>query len=133
MPKLTQQFVDRATAPATGQRFFRDARVQGLALRVTSGGAKAWVWEGRVRGRVRRHNGQYPANRGLALPRAMFNLARTWGLASGDNPATGIRAFHEEKRDRFLVPDELGRALVAIDQEPDWRWRAYFRLALLLG
>jgi integrase len=243
MPKLTQQFVDRATAPATGQRFLRDARVQGLALRVTSGGAKAWVWEGRVKGRVRRitlgphpalslaaarddalataaavargedpaaararergeltfgglaelylerharprkrsagqdermlrdvlgrpgkepalipatwrnrrlsdltrediaelharvgrDNGHYTANRGLALLRAMFNLARTWGLTSGDNPASGIRAFREEKRDRFLGPDELGRALVAIDQEPDWRWRAYFRLALLLG
>src|SRR5437867_7282253 len=62
MPKLTQQFVDRATAPAKGQRFFRDVRVQGLALRVTSGGAKAWVWEGRVRGRVRRITlGPHPA------------------------------------------------------------------------
>ena len=243
MPKLTQQFVDRVTTPATGQRFFRDARAQGLALRVTSGGAKAWVWEGRVKGRVRRitlgphpalslsvardealamaaavargedpaaararergeltfgglaelyferharprkrsagqdermlrdvlgrpgkepaliparwrhrrlsdltrqdiaelharvgrDSGHYAANRGMALLRTMFNLARTWGLVSGDNPATGIRAFHEEKRDRFLNPDELSRALVAIDQEPDWRWRAYFRLALLLG
>ena len=83
--------------------------------------------------RVGRDSGHYTANRALALLRAMFNLARTWGLCSGDNPATGIRAFREEKRDRFLRPDELSRALVAIDQEPDWRWRAYFRLALLLG
>jgi hypothetical protein len=37
-----------------GQRFLRDARVLGLALRVTSNGAKSWVWEGRVKGRVRR-------------------------------------------------------------------------------
>ncbi len=243
MPKLTQQMVDRATAPDSGQRFLRDARVLGLALRVTSGGAKAWVWEGRVKGRVRRitlgphpafslavardealvtaaavargedpaatrarergeltfgglaelylerharprkrsarqdermlrdvlgrptdepalipaswrhrrisdvkredvaelharvgrDNGQYAANRALALLRMMFNLARTWGLYSGDNPTTGIRPFREDRRDRFLNPDELSRALVAIDQEPDWRWRAYFRLALLLG
>jgi integrase len=83
--------------------------------------------------RVGRDSGHYAANRGLALLRAMFNLARTWGLCSGDNPATGIRAFREEKRDRFLNPDELSRALLAIDQEPDWRWRGYFRLALLLG
>lgn len=83
--------------------------------------------------RVGRDSGHYAANRGLALLRTMFNLARVWGLYSGDNPATGIRAFHEERRDRFLGPDELSRALVAIDQEPDWRWRAYFRLALLLG
>ena len=63
----------------------------------------------------------------------MFNLARVWGLYSGDKPATGIRTFREERRDRFLGPDELSRALVARDHEPDWRWRAYFRLALLLG
>ena len=62
MAKLTQQLVERATGPATGQRFLRDTRVAGLALRVTSGGAKAWVWEGRVRGRVRRITlGPYPA------------------------------------------------------------------------
>jgi hypothetical protein len=83
--------------------------------------------------RVGRDSGHYAANRGLALLRTMFNLARTWGLVFGDNPATGIRAFHEEKRDCFLGPDELSRALVAIDQEPDRRWREYFPLALLLG
>src|SRR5260370_17593231 len=62
MAKLTQQLVERATGPATGQRFLRDTRVAGLALRVTSGGAKAWGWEGRVRGRGRRVTlGPYPA------------------------------------------------------------------------
>ena len=54
MPRLTQAMVDRVTRPASGQRFLRDAKVLGLALRISSGGAKAWVWEGRVRGRVRR-------------------------------------------------------------------------------
>jgi integrase len=83
--------------------------------------------------RVGRDSGHYMANRGLALVRAMFNLARTWGLVAGDNPAAGIPAFREEKRDRFLGPDELRRVLAAIEQEPDWRWRAYFRLAVLLG
>ncbi|HAM57523.1 MAG TPA: hypothetical protein DCQ64_19770 [Candidatus Rokubacteria bacterium] len=83
--------------------------------------------------RVGRDRGHYTANRALALLRAMFTLARTWGLCSGDNPATGIRQFREARRDRVLGPDELSRALVAIDQEADWRWRAYFRLALLLG
>jgi len=245
MAKLTQQLVERATGPATGQRFLRDTRVAGLALRVTSGGAKAWVWEGRVRGRVRRitlgpypalslaqareqglgvagavargedpaaararergeltfgrlaelymerhalprkrsaagdkrmlrdvlavrqeergpaavpagwrhrrlsdltredlaqlharlgrDGGPYAANRALALLRTMFNLAHTWGLLPDDNPAAGIRMFREEKRDRFLSPDELKRTLAAIEQESDWRWRAYFKLSLLLG
>jgi integrase len=240
--------LDRAKAPARGQRFLRDAKVQGLALRISRGGAKSWVWEGRVRGRVRRitlghhpafslpiartkalamaaavadgrdpaaerarergeltfgafaqiyierhatphkrsadddkrmlrdvlpqkkeeskehepapvpatwkhrrlsditraevtqlhgrlqrERGLYTANRILALLRTMFNLAKRWGTLSADNPAVGVRMFREEKRDRFLTPDELKRTLAGIEQEADWRWRAYFKLSLLLG
>lgn len=240
--------LDRASAPSRGQRFLRDAKAQGLALRISRGGAKSWVWEGRVRGRVRRitlghhpalslpqartkalamsaavadgrdpaaerarergeltfgafaktylerhatphkrsadedkrmlrdvvpgkeeedkerkpapipatwknrrlsdishaevtqlhgrlqrDRGPYAANRVLALLRTLFNLAKRWGTLIADNPTTGVRMFREEKRDRFLNPDELKRALVAIDGEPDWRWKAYFKLALLLG
>jgi integrase len=244
--RLTQAVVDRATRPASGQRFLRDAKALGLALRISSGGAKAWVWEGRVRGRVRRitlghhpalslaqarkkalttaaavsegkdpaaerarergeltfgafaqryierharphkrsaaedermlrdvlpasdgkdrepapipatwknrrlsditrdeltqlharlqrDSGPYAANRALALLRTMFNLAKSWGALNGENSATGIHMFREEKRDRFLSPDELKRVLVALDAERDWRWKAYFKLSLLLG
>src|SRR5260370_30570037 len=63
----------------------------------------------------------------------MCNLPHTWGLLPDDNPAAGIRMFRGEKRDRFLSPDELKRTLAAIEQESDWRWRAYFKLSLLLG
>jgi hypothetical protein len=86
MPKLTQKIVDRATGPATGQRFLRDARVAGLALRVTSGGAKAWMWEGRVRGRVRRITlGPHPA---LSLPVARDQaLAVAAAVAHGEDRA----------------------------------------------
>src|SRR5207245_6183248 len=247
MTRLTEAMSDRAIRPASGQRFLRDAKVLGLALRISSGGAKAWVWEGRVRGRVRRitlghhpalslvqarkkalttaaavaegkdpaaerarergeltfgafaqsyleryarprkrsaaedermlrdvlpprddgkkrqpapiptqwknrrlsditsgeitqlharlqrDRGPYAANRALALLRTLFNLAKSWGGLLAENPATGIHMFSEEKRDRFLSPDELKRALVAIDEEHDWRWKAYFKLSLLLG
>ena len=247
MPRLTQVMVDRATRRESGQCFLRDAKVLGLALRISSGGAKAWVWEGRVRGRVRRitlghhpalslaqarkkalttaaavsegkdpaaerarergeltfgafaqsyleryarprkrsaaedermlrdvlpprddgkkrepapipaqwknrrlsditsgeitqlharlqrDRGPYAANRALALLRTLFNLAKSWGALLAENPATGIHMFSEEKRDRFLSPNELKRALVAIDEEHDWRWKAYFKLSLLLG
>lgn len=239
--------VNRATPPVHGQRFLRDAKVQGLALRISRGGSKAWVWEGRARGRVRRvtlgrhpavslpnartkalamaaavadgrdpaaerarqrgeltfgafaetylerhatprkrsagedqrmlrdvlppnagdekrgpspipstwknrrlsditraevaqlharlqrDRGLYTANRVLALLRTMFNLAERWGTFHAENPVAGIRMFREEKRDRFLNPDELKRTLAAIDEEPDWRWKAYFKLSLLLG
>lgn len=247
MPNLTQHQIDRAEPPAHGQRFLRDSKVPGLALRITVNGARAFVWDRRVRGRQRRvtlgrppamslglarrragqlagrvaagedpatalsphrhgltfgelatrylrdhakprkrswredarmlrdvlppppgaprelepapipaawkgrhlseftrddlaqlhtrlgRDGKYQANRVLALIRAMFNLARTWGLMAGDNPAGSIRAYRERARERFLSPGELAHVLAAIQAEPDPRWRAFFLLALLLG
>ena len=41
--------------------------------------------------------------------------------------------FCEEKRDRFLSPDELRRINDALAEEPNEYWRAYFPLSLLLG
>jgi integrase len=78
-------------------------------------------------------NGRYAANRTLALLRAMFNLAPTWDLFKGENPARGIKLFLEDKRERYLSPDELERVNAALLDEPDWRWRAYFPLAVALG
>ena len=84
--------------------------------------------------RLGRENGRYTANRVVALVRTMFALAADWGyLRGGENPATRIKLFEEEKRDRFLSDDELRRVNDALLEETDWRWRAYFPLALLLG
>jgi integrase len=41
--------------------------------------------------------------------------------------------FHEEKRERFLTADEIARLNQALMNEPDWRWRAFLLLILLLG
>ena len=51
---LTKIVVERAQVPERDQVFIRDDQVTGLALRVTAGGVKSFVFEGRVRGRVRR-------------------------------------------------------------------------------
>ena len=75
----------------------------------------------------------YRANRAVALLRKMFNLARDWGLVSGDNPATRIQFFKEEKRDRFLYPEELPRVFAALKEEPNDYVRAAFLTALLTG
>ncbi|MBF6571639.1 MAG: site-specific integrase [Candidatus Binataceae bacterium] len=82
---------------------------------------------------VGREHGPYAANRLVRLLRTMFNLARDWGFSSDANPATRIKQFHEEKRDRFLSPDELMRVNEALAQEPNEYWRAYFVLSFLLG
>ena len=63
----------------------------------------------------------------------MFNLAGDWEMLLGDNPAARIRQFKETRRERFLTPDELHRVNNALMQEPDWRWKAYFPLLLMMG
>lgn len=46
------------------------------------------------------------ANRAVALLSAIFSHA---GRVGADNPCRGIHRYREERRERFLSPDELGR------------------------
>jgi integrase len=87
----------------------------------------------RLHARIGDEHGHYAANRTLALLRTMFNLARTWQLIKTDNPVQGIKPFKEHKRQRYLSPEELQRVNAALLDEPDWRWRAWFPLAVMLG
>ena len=75
----------------------------------------------------------YQANRAVALVRKMFNLALEWGLFSGDNPAATI-AFHpEEKRERYLLPEELPRVFKALKEEHNEYARTALVTAILTG
>jgi integrase len=75
----------------------------------------------------------YAANRIVALVRKMFNLARLWGVYDGDNPATGIELFPEEKRDRFIQPHELPKLFEALNAEPNPYVKTALLVALLTG
>jgi len=58
---LTNQNVERAKASASGQQFIGDDRVRGFALRITAGGAKAFVLQARIKGKLRRITiGRFP-------------------------------------------------------------------------
>lgn len=87
----------------------------------------------RLHDKIGKETGRYAANRALALLRTMFNVGRHWRLLVGPNPTEGIRMFREEKRERFLSPDELRCVNDALSQERNEYWRAYFPLSLLLG
>ncbi len=59
--KLTQRAIDSSKTPKTGQLFLRDSEIRGFALRITASGSRAFVWDGRVRGRMIRITiGRYP-------------------------------------------------------------------------
>lgn len=90
--------------------------------------------------RIGKESGPYEANRTIEVVRTMFN----WGGVvddGGKNPARfggkrtrdGIQRFPEEKRDRWVRPDELPRLTKAIDAEADPYARAALWLYLLTG
>lgn len=82
-------------------------------------------------GRIGRDHGPVQANRSLALLATMFNASDRLGF-TGPNPCDGVKRFHEESRERFLLPAEMRRFFdaVAAEGEP---WRDYFMLLLFCG
>ncbi len=74
----------------------------------------------------------FQANRVLALTSKMFSLAIKWGWRS-DNPVKGIERYHEERRERWLSDDELGRLLKSLSTHPNQRAANAVRFQLLTG
>jgi integrase len=74
----------------------------------------------------------YQANRVLALLSKMFSLTVKWGWRS-DNPVKGIERYHEERRERWLSDDELGRLLRALAAHSNQRAANAVRFQLLTG
>ncbi|WP_295885441.1 tyrosine-type recombinase/integrase [uncultured Thiohalocapsa sp.] len=77
----------------------------------------------------------YEANRVLALLSKLFELARRWGYVPEDhvNPARDIDRFKEQKRDRWITPEELPHLAAAINAEPNESARFGLWLYLLTG
>ena len=73
------------------------------------------------------------ANRVISLIRRMFNLARTWGIYNGENPATNIDRFRERSRDRFVQPHELPQLIQALAQEENPYVRGALVVSLFTG
>lgn len=74
----------------------------------------------------------YRANRVLALLSKMFSLSIGWKMR-GDNPAKGVKRFAEEKRERYLTPEDIGRLVAVLDAYADQGAANIVRLLLLTG
>jgi len=77
----------------------------------------------------------YEANRVLALLSKMYELARRWGFVPEGhaNPARDIDKFREQRRDRWVTPEELPGVAQAINEEPNQSARFALWLYLLTG
>jgi integrase len=82
--------------------------------------------------RIGKENGKYEANRALAYIRAIYNKMIDWGW-EGTNPAAKIQKFKEQKRDRFILHDELPKFMEALETEPNRDMRDFFLMCLYTG
>jgi hypothetical protein len=91
--RLTKTVIDRISPPTQGQAFYRDDTLKGFAVRVTPGGAKSFIVETRVHGRMRRETlGRYgPLTVEQARKEAQNTSARS-PPASIPAPVSGRRA-----------------------------------------
>ena len=83
--RLTKAHVECLYVPTQGQVFLRDSELKGFIVRVTSGGAKTFCLEKRIKGRsIRRKIGSYPD---MSVERAR-QRAHVWlgQIAEGKNP-----------------------------------------------
>jgi integrase len=74
----------------------------------------------------------YEANRVLSLLHTLFEAATSWGYFTGENPASKIKRYPEEARERFLQPSELPRFFEALREETLFIQVA-FQVMLLTG
>lgn len=74
----------------------------------------------------------YRANRSLALLSSMFSFAigLEWRV---DNPCKGVERFPEEKRKKYLKPEEIKRLTDALAKYEDQKAANVVRLCLLTG
>jgi integrase len=77
-------------------------------------------------------HGIYEANRVLSYVCAIYNKMVNWGLKE-TNPAIGIQKFKEQKRDRFILHDELPKFMEALEMEPNRDMRDFFLMCLYTG
>jgi integrase len=80
-----------------------------------------------------KENGHVTANRVVQFLRTLYNWAASAELWHGENPARGIKMFHEERRTRFLQPDELARLFRALRKQKNADLTDFVLLALFTG
>ncbi len=74
----------------------------------------------------------YQANRVLALLSKIFSCAMDWKMRP-DNPARGVKRFHEDKREAWLTGEQLQRLADALDSYPNQDAADALRLLILTG
>jgi integrase len=120
-----RRMIDTIIRPALGARKVAEIEfehVDQLHRRITTKGTR--TGHGRAT--------PYVANRVASLLGKMFALSIKWKMRS-DNPTLGVERNVEQKRKRYLKPDELTRLTAALAAHPDQAIADALRMLLLTG
>jgi len=118
MGKITKQVVEKVARPDHGQSFIRDDQLTGLALRITAKGVKSFIFEGRIRRRMRRITvGQYPAMTVLRAREEVLKIKAA--IADGKDPAD--QRLEERAEIRFKGFADLYIERHAKQQKRSWK------------
>ena len=92
---ITKAMVEHVKSPRSGQTLIRDDKLTGFGVRVTAQGAKSFIFEGRIKGRVRRITaGQYPAMTVMHARQRVLEIKTA--IARGEDPAEERKAERGE-------------------------------------
>jgi len=100
--KITKTFVEKLTAPPTGQALYRDDEMTGFGIRITANKAKSFFVEKRVNGKVKRMTlGRFP---GLSVEKARKEAQKLLGkIATGIDPV----AERKEQKAKMITLAEV--------------------------
>jgi len=90
----------------------------------------------RLQRELRKKHGPYTSNRVIQLLRAAVNYAiekNIWHCKAEDNPVANLELYKEQKRDRFIQPDEMAAVWKRLDAEGNLNLRDFVVLALSTG
>jgi integrase len=124
--------IENHILPLIGKMPLKDVRradIEHMLLAIREG-KTARVLSARPRGRRVIRGGEGIANRVVALVSKMFSCAVAWDLFEG-NPARGIRKFRENRKDRFLDIDEVGRLIEVLDTADRVKTESQFAVAVI--
>jgi integrase len=122
--------------PQLGRRKVADVRladIESLHRKITRFRSECSDYRAQQLDRKRAQRGTpYRANRVLALLSKMFSLSVRWEMRP-DNPVRGVERNPEQKRSRYLKPDELQRLTEVLANHPKREAVNVIRLLLLTG
>jgi integrase len=124
--------IENHILPLLGKTPLKDVRradIERMMLSIREG-KTARVLSARPRGRRVIRGGEGIANRVVALVSKMFSCAAGWDLVEG-NPARGIRKFRENRKDRFLDIEEVGRLIEVLDTADCAKTESQFVVAVI--